>query len=126
MILLDTNYLIGALIEGSDESARILVWLQRGETLSTSAICWYEFLSGPVGDHHIRAMTLALRGGIIPFGEAESQTAATLFNKNKRARRLRIDAMIAATAITHQATLATSNRDDFVLFARDGLKLVSS
>lgn len=123
MILLDTNYLIGALIDGSDAASRILTWLERGETLATSAICWYEFLSGPVNEQHVRTMAAALRGGILPFGDPEAQEAASLFNRTKRIRRLRVDTMIAATAIVHQASLATHNRDDFVPFTRHGLKL---
>ena len=47
MIHLDTNYLIGLLIKGS-QAGEVDRWLAAGQTLATSAIAWTEFLNGPV------------------------------------------------------------------------------
>ncbi len=124
MILLDTNYLIGSLVAGSNDALRLMTWLKKGETLATPTICWYEFLSGPVNDDHIRVMKKILRGGILPFTEADAEKAAFLFNATSRARRLRVDSMIAAMAIGHKAQLATNNLDDFEAFVPLGLALL--
>lgn len=126
MICLDTNYLIGALITGSRESNAVLLWLGKGEVLAAPAICWYEFLSGPVTTEQIRAITAILRGGVLPFDIIGSEKAADLFNATHRKRVLRVDAMIAATAINHNAHLATNNIEDFKLFAPHGLKLAKT
>lgn len=126
MICLDTNYLIGALVPDSRESTAVLSWLGKGEVLATPAICWYEFLSGPVTTEQIRVITAILRGGVLPFDMVGSEKAATLFNATQRKRVLRVDAMIAATTINHNAQLATNNLDDFRFFAPRGLKLKKS
>jgi predicted nucleic acid-binding protein len=68
-------------------------------------------------------MQAFLEGGIIPFAADQAQVAARLFNAAERPRRLRVDAMIAATAISRQAALATLNTADFKLFASHGLVL---
>ena len=52
VILLDTNYLIGPLVEDTREAEKISPWLEHGEELCTSSIARYEFLSGPVEDGH--------------------------------------------------------------------------
>ena len=126
MIFLDTNYLIGALMAGSSEATHLLVWLKKGETVATPAICWYEFLSGPVNNEQIRTMKNIVRGGILPFTEADAEKAAFLFNATNRARRLRVDSMIAAMAIGHKVRLATNSQDDFAAFVPLGLKLLSA
>jgi predicted nucleic acid-binding protein len=64
-----------------------------------------------------------LGGGILPFGEAEAVETSRLFNAAGRPRRLRVDAMIAATAIAAGAELATGNREDFRPFEGHGLIL---
>jgi len=124
MICLDTNYLICGLSVGTHEESRLIEWHKRGEIIATPSICWYEFMSGPVTDPQIQAMKAFLRGGIIPFGEAEAIKAAELYNASNRMRRLRVDVMIAATAMAAKAKLASSNRGDFESFIQHGLKLI--
>ena len=106
------------------EATRVGRWLNQGEKLCTSAVCWYEFLCGPVAEEEIRIVRDCLEGGIIPFSEAQIAEAARLFNSTGRLRRLRMDSMIAACAITIRVPLATSNTDDFALFVPYGLKIV--
>ncbi len=125
MILLDTNYLILALVDGSEEAARILAWADAGERFCTTAVVWYEFCCGPVD----RAQQAAIRGlldEILPFDETQAELTARLFNAAGRPRRLRVDAMIAAAAIARGAPLATRNHADFTPFVAQGLRLLGA
>jgi predicted nucleic acid-binding protein len=124
VICLDTNYLVRGLVRGTRESDKLIRWHQVGEVLSSAAPAWYEFLCGPVAQPQIRVMGAFLSGGVISFEEVQAIEAARLFNVVGRVRRVRIDAMIAATAILADARLATSNKDDFKMFVPHGLKLV--
>ncbi|MEI7900346.1 MAG: PIN domain-containing protein [bacterium] len=123
MICLDTNYLVCSLISGSSEAKAVATWLRKGERLFAPSVAWYEFLCGPVTSAEIRLVCGFLAGGVIAFEEAQAATAARLFNAAGRARRLRVDAMIAACAIEAGCRLATSNRDDFAVFVPFGLVL---
>jgi len=123
MILLDTNYLIGALVAGSLESKQILDWLEQGEVLITAMPAWYEFLCGPVSEGHIKAVHSIL-SEIVPLDEAQSSEAARLFNQTGRKRSLRVDALIAACATLKGAMLATRNISEFEAFEEHGLQLV--
>ncbi len=123
MICLDTNYLILGLVQDSAEAKALIAWHASGEALVTSSIAWYEFLCGPV-DELQTAVMRNLLSGTIPFGHEQASTAAQLFNATGRRRKLRVDAMIAATAITAGAKLATNNAGDFEPFAEHGLHLI--
>ena len=124
MICLDTNYLVRGLVKGSRESADLVRWYQSNELLMSAAPAWYEFLCGPVASRHIQIVRGFLSGGVIAFEEVQAIEAARLFNAVGRTRRLRIDAMIAATAIVAGARLATSNAQDFKAFVPHGLTIV--
>jgi predicted nucleic acid-binding protein len=124
MICLDTNYLIRGLLKGAPESAKLIQWYQSGEVLLSAAPAWYEFLCGPVTEPQVNGIRAFLSGGISAFEELQATEAARLFNRIGRIRRLRIDAMIAATAVVAGASLATSNTEDFKVFLPHGLKLV--
>jgi predicted nucleic acid-binding protein len=123
MICLDANFLIGGVMEGRAESRHLLAWLEAGETFCTAAPAWYEFLCGPVEPVQVSSMLASLTEGIVAFEESQARIAARLFNAVGRSRRLRLDAMIAATAISRQARLATLNIEDFALFEPHGLEL---
>lgn len=123
MICLDTNYLILGLVDGSAESGQILGWIQTGETLVTSAACWYEFLSGPVSPTQIQTIRSVL-DQVIGFGEAQAAAAAQIFHSTGRKRSLRVDVMIAATAQVAGAALATNKKKDFAVFQAHGVRLV--
>lgn len=122
MILLDTNYLIRALVSGSIESERIIAWIKSGEDLCSSCICWYEFLCGPVDEEAVDTIFSILDGHILPFTADQAMEASRLFNETGRKRQLRVDAMIAAAATIANAALATNNNEDFSRFP--GLTLV--
>ena len=123
MICLDANFLIGGVIEARPESQHLLAWAAAGETFCSAAPAWYEFLCGPVSPAQINSMLALLSGGIIPFSNVQAQIATQLFNAVERPRRLRVDAMIAATAISQGAALATLNSSDFEIFTSHGLEL---
>lgn len=122
MISLDTNYLILALVPGSREGQEVIAWAQAGEPLVTSTVSWYEFLCGPVSPAQIHAMRSLLRQ-ILPFDEPQAAIAAQLFAVTGRRRSLRVDGMIAGTAMAAAAALATNNRSDFAAFTAHGLIL---
>jgi len=123
MICLDTNYLIRALIPLTKEAIAVERWLGSRESLSIPAVAWYEFLCGCTEEEERLAFAL-LNGGILPFTPFEVQVAASGFRSLNKPRRLRIEAMIAATAIVSNAPLATNNRDDFEPCLPHGLKIV--
>lgn len=125
MILLDSNFLISGTRENSAEAGQLVTWRLSGETLATSAIAWTEFLSGPVAAEIAGDLRTLLDGGILEFDEACAATAARLFNATGRKRSLRVDAMIAATALENDALLATRNLEDFQPFVPHGLKLAT-
>ncbi len=122
MICLDTNYLILGLVAGSPESAELTAWRRAGILLITPMPAWYEFLCGPVSSAQISTMRAFLHA-IVPFETAQATAAAQLFNAAGRKRGLRVDAMIAGTAIAAGAALATNNQADFAPFITEGLKL---
>lgn len=122
MICLDTNYLILGLIQDSKESHELVEWHRQGETLMTPMPAWYEFLCGPVNAVQVETIR-AFLVDIIPFEETQAVKAAQLFDLTGRNRRLRVDGMIAATAICAEAALATNNKRDFEPFTKHGLVL---
>ncbi len=124
MILLDTNYLIRALVDQTMESRRITEWISEGEELITTAVCWYEFLCGPVDNEGILVVSALIEDRIVPLTRDQAQEASRLYTETGRKRDLRGNAMIAAAAMVSNATLATENRKDFERFEKFGLQLV--
>lgn len=123
MICLDTNYLIGCLVAGSQEAQEVLQWIEQGEPLITPMHAWFEFLCGPVTSAQIEAVRACLTDVPI-FDERQAAVAAQLFNAVGRKRNIRVDAIIAAVACAKQARLATRNKADFVPFLPYGLQLL--
>ena len=125
MIFLDTNYLIRTLVAGTAEAEHVTGWINDDCDLCTGSVVWYEFLSGPVDEDGIDIVRAMLDDRVLPFVSDAATEAARLYNLTGRVRRLRVDAMIAASAIVAGATLATGNTADFLPFASHGLKLFS-
>jgi len=92
--------------------------------LIAPAVVWYEFLCEPVSAPQI-AVARAFLQEIVAVDERCAIEAARMFNVAGRTRRLRVDALIAGTAIAFNASLATGNRADFQPFVAHGLKLIS-
>ena len=124
MIFLDTGYLVRGLIAATPEAASLIKWIKKGEILCASSIAWYEFSCGPVDSQGLKLAQSLLAGGILPFDEMQAAQAARLFNATGRLRRLRVDAIVAAAAMSAGARLATENKRDFLPFVEHGLKLI--
>jgi predicted nucleic acid-binding protein len=124
VILLDTNYLIRFLVEGTYEAERVKSWIKQKKELCTSSICWYEFLCGPVDEEATILVASIISEQILPFSPAQAREAARLFNRCGSKRSLRVDAMVAAAAIISESVLATENSEDFAPFTSFGLKLI--
>ncbi len=124
MIFLDTNFLIRCLIKESEEAKKVLMWLNNEDSLATSCMCWYEFLCCPVTQRQSSLVLSILDNQIYDLTAHTSQIAAQLWNAAGRNRGLKIDVLIAASALEHNALLATSNISDFEPFVPFGLKLV--
>lgn len=123
MIHLDSNLLI-ALADPADPHREKALQLMRAlPQAAVSSLAWWEFECGPVSPEGIAIVRIMLPGGILPFTETQSREAALLFNAAGRARRLKFDSLIAATAILANAELATVNPSDFQPFVPHGLKL---
>jgi predicted nucleic acid-binding protein len=123
MIHLDTSFLIRALRRRSAEDALLRVWLRDQVDLGISAVCWTEFLCGPLAARDIEtAQTLFQEPE--PFIAEDAELAAGLFNASGRRRGSLIDCMVAASAMRAGAQLATSNAPDFERFEAAGLRLV--
>lgn len=123
MIHLDTNLLIGA--EDTTDPhhfAARRVFAGSGP-FGCSSVAWMELESQPGTPALRAAMRGLLNGGIAPFDEAAATLAGNLSHLTGSKRRIRLDTMIAATAILSGAWLATVNREDFSVFVPHGLKL---
>jgi predicted nucleic acid-binding protein len=124
VIHLDSNLLI-ALADAADPHRTQALRLMRNlPEAAVSSLAWWEFECGPVSPQGALLVRRLLPGGILPFTETHSTVAAGLFNAAGRARRLKFDSLIAATAILADAELATVNPADFQPFVAHGLKLL--
>ena len=111
---LDTSALIDALT-GSRRSLETLIGLtHEGHRLSLSGLVLYEWLRGPRKRAELVAQEeLFPRHAALPFGPAQADIAARLYQTVKNPRGREIDLAIAANALADGAALWTLNRDDF-------------
>jgi len=107
MIHLDANILIRLSVPGSGAAKKVKKWLLAGETLAVSAPTWFEYISGPVTSQDILHAEAILTGGVANFEKEHSHQAADLFNLTGRKRAIKLDCMIAASALLHRAKVAT-------------------
>ena len=126
MIHLDTNYLIRGLVAGTPEATQLTQWCKECKPMATSSLVWCEFVTGPITREEIELAWHIIGKNVLPFTYEDSLLAAKIFNHLGRPRGKRIDIMIAATALTHEASLATSNTKDFQPIAPLGLSLCSN
>ena len=119
---LDTSFLIRALVDGSNEARALRTWLRQGLTVAISTLAWGEFLCGPLSEEDA-ALALRIVRAHVPLGTEEATEAARLFNETGRRRGSFQDCLVAATALTAVAELATADRSDFARFEECGLKL---
>lgn len=123
IIHLDTNVLIDSATAGANAGDKVEKWLEERRVLAASSTVWFEYISGQVTADAVELARAALQAGILPFDGHQAEKAAELYNQTGRSRALRFDCMIAAAAVVANATLATSNGADFLMFVPFGLKL---
>jgi len=122
MIQLDTSFLIRALVRGSPEDRKLRRWLEAGQSLSMSAVARAELLCGPLTPDELEFASKAV-GQRHEFTDDQAVIAARLFNESGRRRGSLPDCMIAATALSHGAALATANEADFRRLEGSGITL---
>jgi predicted nucleic acid-binding protein len=121
-IHLDTDFLIRSLRHDSTVDGTMRSWLEEDTALAMSTVAWTEFLCGPVTDSMLD-LAARLVPECIPFDDRDATLAARLFNASGRRRGSLADCVIAATAIRHDAALATLNTTDFRPLEPAGLRL---
>ena len=124
MIQLDSNFVILALGKGSPQDRALRGWLKDGTPTAISSIAWTEFLCGPFGPGELELARRFVHR-VLPFTEEGAAIAAELFNHGGRRRGSLVDCMVAATAISHDAPLATSNPVDFRRMEARGLQMIA-
>lgn len=132
-IHLDNDYLV-KLSEIGEEYRDVQRWILNQHPLATSAIAWHEFLRGATNNGRSETEKAAVKdllsAGIVAFDEKSADMAAYLFNRIQRPKgsqmKLRMDCLIAASAMTSGAFLATRNMSHFRLFVPYQLKLIDT
>ncbi len=124
VIMVDTSFLIRALVPGTGEDRALRRWLRDGQRPITSAVAWAEFLCGPLepAEFDLAALIVVDR---VEFAAEDAVAAAGFFNATGRRRGTLIDCMIAATATRAGAALATANPADFKRLELLGLTLAA-
>ena len=127
MIHLDTSFLIRALVRNSHQDIKLRSWLRSSAELGISSVAWAwaEFLCGPV-DQREADLAARILPDRPPFSVKDAALAAKLFNISGRRRGTFIDCMIAAVALGADASLATTNREDFRRLEPAGLQIITA
>lgn len=125
MIHLDTGFLIRALVRNSPQDIKLRSWLRSNAELGISSVAWAEFLCGPI-DQRDADLASRILPDRPPFTDKDAAEAARLFNLSGRRRGTFIDCMIAAVALGADASLATTNPDDFRRLEPAGLKIITA
>lgn len=111
---LDTSALIDALTGPRRSLDALSALAEEGHRLALSTIVLYEWLRGPRSRAELSAQEeLFPREAAVPFGSAEADMAARLYQRVARPRGREIDLAVAACALTAGAALWTLNRNDF-------------
>ncbi len=124
-ILVDTDILI-ELSRGNQKVARQIADWEKNVLVSVSDITWMEMMVGARNKQDLHAIEHCLRRFYrLPVTETISAKAVDLVRQYRLSHGLLIaDALIAATALTWHARLATNNRRDFQYV--EGLILVGA
>lgn len=115
IILVDTSILIDFYRKTDKANSVWIALVRQGYEFSISAITKYEIYSGATQGQLAFWDSVLQAIRVIPFDEAAVDTAVdiNLRLKQKRKQIDLADLLIAATAVTHQLSLATLNRKHF-------------
>ncbi len=115
MILLDTSVLIEALRTKNKQATMLYALASRGDGLAVSSITVYEFRNGitPVNQALCEQVLKSME--TVSFDDNAAQIASTIYRALKSQHNLIdiADILIAATAMAHDASLATLNTRHF-------------
>lgn len=122
MVICDTNVII-EYFKGNELTKKILNSIL-SEDIAVSVITLMELMIGALNKRELKKIKRAINSFIIlQISEEISEMAITLIEKYSKSHGLKIpDALIAATAIYHNAKLWTYNVKDFHYI--DGLNLL--
>jgi predicted nucleic acid-binding protein len=118
--LIDGNWIIPYLT-GLDEAIQLLESLS-GEGIAISIISYIEVYQGVERDPDPRQAAQQLQAFLenapilpvsLPVAQGCARLRESLRKQGKRVRTRALDLIVAATALEHDLTLVTKNRDDF-------------
>lgn len=123
-MIVDSDVLINA-SRGQKQAIDFLIQSSNAETLYVSVISYLELQAGARDKVELRRVEKFLsRFVLITFSDAVSRRAITLMQQYRLSHGLALpDALIAATALENDETLATSNVRDFEFIS--GLQTIS-
>jgi predicted nucleic acid-binding protein len=114
LVHLDTSVIIDAFTGHRHSLRRVETATRAGHVLAYCALVEYEWLRGPRVSAEKEAVHRFFGAHVVvPFGEREAATAASLYRAVKRARQRQADLAIAACAVEHGAHLWSLNAGDF-------------
>ena len=88
--------------------------IAEGHRLAISAIVLFEWHRGPRAPRELIDQAALLPDtSVVAFGPAEASAATALYRTLRSPHGREADLAVAATALTHRATLWTLNRRDF-------------
>lgn len=114
LIHLDTSVLVDALTGARQSGPALRHAIVDGERLAFSVVVLFEWLRGPRTEAELtRQEELLPADAAVPLTPAEATVAAQLHRVAARPRGREADLAIAATALTHEASLWPLNVEDF-------------
>ena len=115
IILIDTSILIDYYRKTEKSNSQWIALVRKGYKFAISAVTKYEIYSGASTNQLSFWDNIFQAIKVIPFDETSAQTAVDINNslKTKRKQIDIADLFIAATAVTHELSLATLNKKHF-------------
>jgi predicted nucleic acid-binding protein len=114
LIFLDTSVLVESFTGSQPLLNSFRAMIQQNERLALSSIVLYEWLRGPRFAEELEVQEAAFPSeSVVAFHPEDAAIAARIYRSLQRPRGRKVDIMIAACAIRHDAELWTLNVADF-------------